>query len=169
MEPVHRRRSRDTPEYRRALAEETALVDAAELVSTALERKGRTRAWLAKQLRVRPSEITQRLSGTRNVTLRSLAAMLSELGYNLELNAADSETGDLLDDHRDAATWSHVEFTRTDVFIVSPEYTVSEVPFELPIRSRATELQPTKFRAELWREQGEHLRHYREDKIEVGA
>lgn len=80
---------RDTEESRRLLAEERLVVAATELTSEALERRGRTRTWLAERLGVRLPEISQRLSGRRNLTLRSFAAMLHELDYDLELRLAD--------------------------------------------------------------------------------
>lgn len=80
---------RDTDEYRRALAEERLVVAASELTSEALERRGRTRTWLAQQLGVRLPEISQRLSGRRNLTLRSFAAMLHELDYDLEVRLVE--------------------------------------------------------------------------------
>lgn len=80
---------RDTDESRRMLAEERLVLAASELTSEALERRGQTRSWLAERLGVGLSEVSQRLSGRRNLTLRSFAAMLHELGYTLELGLAD--------------------------------------------------------------------------------
>lgn len=80
---------RETPASLRALAEERAVVDAAELVSEALEDRRTTRKDLAEMIGVARSEITQRLSGQRNLTLRSLAAMLHELDYDLQLRVRD--------------------------------------------------------------------------------
>lgn len=81
---------RETPESLRILAEERAVVAAAELVSAALERRNVSRSDLAEALGVKPPEISQRLSGKRNLTLRSLAAMLHELGYGLQLQAKET-------------------------------------------------------------------------------
>jgi len=80
---------RETPESLRALAEERALVDAAELVSEGIEARETSRRALADKLGVARSEITQRLSGKRNLTVRSLAAMLHELDYDLQLRVRD--------------------------------------------------------------------------------
>lgn len=84
---------RDTEEYQRALAEERLVVAASELISEGLERRGRTRTWLAERLGVRLPEISQRLSGRRNLTLRSFAAMLHELDYGVELRLTDQPSG----------------------------------------------------------------------------
>lgn len=80
---------RENDESRRLLAEERLVLAASELTSEALERRGRSRSWLAERLGVRLPEISQRLSGRRNLTLRSLAAMLHELDYGLELRLTD--------------------------------------------------------------------------------
>lgn len=80
---------RETPESMRALAEERALLEAAELISEGLEVRGITRSSFAKALGVVKSEVTQRLSGQRNLTVKSLAAMLHELDYDLELRSRD--------------------------------------------------------------------------------
>lgn len=79
----------ETPESLRALAEERAVVEAAELVSEGLAARDGKRKDLADALGVARSEITQRLSGKRNLTVRSLAAMLHELDYDLQLRVRD--------------------------------------------------------------------------------
>jgi transcriptional regulator with XRE-family HTH domain len=66
-------------------AEERLIVDATEEVAGALAERGWTRARLAAALGVRPSEITQRLRGQRNLTLRSVAAMLDALDFDVEI------------------------------------------------------------------------------------
>ena len=81
----------DTPERRRLFAEEELLLAATELVAEAIEARGITRQELARRLDVRPSEITQRLSGARNLTLRTLAAMMDALGYVVSLNKRDRD------------------------------------------------------------------------------
>lgn len=80
---------RDTPEARRAYAEERALLEAAELVAESLEVRDVTRKSLAESLGIARSEISQRLNGTRNLTVRSLAAMLHELDFDLQLRVRD--------------------------------------------------------------------------------
>lgn len=82
---------RETPESLRSLAEERALVDVAELVSEAIEARRTSRKALAEKLGIARSEITQRLSGRRNLTVRSLAAMLHELDYDLQLRVRDRQ------------------------------------------------------------------------------
>lgn len=98
---------RETPESLRLLAEERAVVEAAELVSGAIEARRSTRKALAEMLGIARSEITQRLSGRRNLTVRSLAAMLHELGFELQLR--------IRDDHEDGVVWRTSAQVNTDV------------------------------------------------------
>lgn len=80
---------RETPESLRLVAEEAALLDASELVAECLEERQVTRSVLADRLGVSRSEITQRLNGKRNLTVRTLGAMLHELGYRLSFQTHD--------------------------------------------------------------------------------
>jgi transcriptional regulator with XRE-family HTH domain len=76
---------RSTPESEAALAEERLVLSATEAVEEALARAGMNKQQLAELLKVRPTEISQRLSGRRNLTLRTLARMLHVLGMRAEL------------------------------------------------------------------------------------
>lgn len=80
---------RDNPEFVRAFVEETALLEASELVAECIERRKVSRSTLAARLGIGRSEISQRLSGKRNLGVKSLAVMLHELGYRLRLEAED--------------------------------------------------------------------------------
>lgn len=75
------------PHYQAVYAEEAAMVDASELIAHALEASGLTRADLARILKVSRSEVTERLRGDRNITVRNLAATLHALGAELQLDA----------------------------------------------------------------------------------
>lgn len=75
-------------EYAAAYSEEAAMVDASELIANALERSAMTKSELARALNVSKSEITARLAGERNITVRSLAKTLHVLGENLELRSS---------------------------------------------------------------------------------
>lgn len=78
----------DDPGYSAVYAEESAMVDAAEVIAEALEANGMSQAALARALGVSRSEITERLRGNRNITVRNLAATLHALGATLELSVA---------------------------------------------------------------------------------
>jgi transcriptional regulator with XRE-family HTH domain len=79
----------DSPKEYQAYVEERLIADVTELITDALEERGWTQAQLAERLGVQPSEITQRLRGKRNLTLRSLATMLDALGYDIEIRKVD--------------------------------------------------------------------------------
>jgi len=76
-------------EERRLAARERLLLEATEAVCKALDERGMSRRELATALGVRPSEITQRLSGARNLTLRTLAEMLDALDCDVHLSVVD--------------------------------------------------------------------------------
>lgn len=76
---------RVTPESERLLSEERLILAATEQVYEAMQCAGVTKKTLAERLGVSKSEIGQRLSGRRNLTVRSLAAMLHELGCEATL------------------------------------------------------------------------------------
>ncbi|MCW2521794.1 MAG: helix-turn-helix transcriptional regulator [Frankiales bacterium] len=69
----------------RYLAEERLIFESTELVAEKMAEVGMTGRDLAKALGVSPGEISQRMSGTRNLTLRSLASMLHALGVEAEV------------------------------------------------------------------------------------
>lgn len=77
-----------TPEDEAVYAQEAAMIDASELIAVALERSGTSRAQLAKDLGISRSEVTARLAGERNITVRKLAQTLHSMGMRLELNAS---------------------------------------------------------------------------------
>lgn len=77
----------DNPDYDAVFAQERAMVDASELIARALEASGMSRADLARRLGVSRGEITNRLTGERNITVRKLAATLHACGEQLELSA----------------------------------------------------------------------------------
>ena len=77
----------DSPERDRLIAQEALVFDVTEALCRALEARGMSRAELADKLGVRPSEVTQRLSGGRNLTLRSIADMFLALDYTVQIQA----------------------------------------------------------------------------------
>ncbi|WP_458689672.1 helix-turn-helix domain-containing protein [Nocardia tengchongensis] len=80
---------RRTSETEALVAEERLVLAATEMVHEALENTGTTKKQLADLLGVRPTEISQRLSGRRNLTLRSLAQMMNALGYGIGIEATN--------------------------------------------------------------------------------
>lgn len=76
---------KDDARHSAIYAEEAALIDASELIAAAMEARGLSRSDLARLLNVSRSEVTARLRGDRNLTVRSLASTLHALGAKLEL------------------------------------------------------------------------------------
>ncbi|WP_125615963.1 helix-turn-helix domain-containing protein [Specibacter cremeus] len=109
-------------DYALAYAEESAMVDASELIADALDRSGMSKSDLARALGVSKSEVTARLAGERNITVRSLAKTLHVLGASLELRSArvhrhqDRERGRIvyMEQYRilRSRRWHPVESTR---------------------------------------------------------
>lgn len=83
----------DEPRYSAIYAEEAAMVDAAELIAEALETSGMSQADLARALGISRSEVTARLRGERNITVRKLAETLHALGNSLTLGSSVRDTG----------------------------------------------------------------------------
>lgn len=83
---------RSTPESEALLEEERLVLSATEAVYEAMEEKGVNGRQLAERLGVRPSEVSQRLSGRRNLTLRSFAAMLHVLGMRAKITIEPVDT-----------------------------------------------------------------------------
>jgi transcriptional regulator with XRE-family HTH domain len=66
--------------YERLLAQEALILDATELISELMEARGLSRAELAKRIGKARGFVTQVLSGSRNMTLRTFA----DLAYALD-------------------------------------------------------------------------------------
>jgi transcriptional regulator with XRE-family HTH domain len=77
----------ENPENRRIFEQERVLVDAAELVSTAMEFRGVNRSELANRLECSKAYITQVLRGSQNLTLKTLADVFYGLNCRLVLGA----------------------------------------------------------------------------------
>lgn len=87
------------PDYDAVYAREAAMVDASELIARALEQAGMSRADLARRLGVSRGEVTARLKGERNITVRTLAETLHVLGVRLVLDTAGVEPDRRKRDH----------------------------------------------------------------------
>jgi len=81
-------------EFARAFAQEKLIEDAGELVATAMEEHGVSKAQLAERLGTSRSHITQLLRGSRNMTLRTLADIMFVLRKEVMLVAADRDDGE---------------------------------------------------------------------------
>ena len=79
------RRQTKTPEARRLYEEERLILWATEAIAELMEKQGRTRADVAKALGTSRPNVTQLLSGSRNMTLRTLAALAHACGMRAEV------------------------------------------------------------------------------------
>ena len=84
-----------SPEADALFAEENLVLAATEIVYEAMDSAGVNKAGLAKLIGVQPSEISQRLRGQRNLTLRSLARMMHVLGFDVTLEATRRTESDM--------------------------------------------------------------------------
>lgn len=69
------KRQTETPEARRRYEEERLILWTTEAIWKAMDEQGLTRAEMAEKLGTSRANITQLLSGSRNMTLRSLASL----------------------------------------------------------------------------------------------
>lgn len=74
-----------TPDGARLMERERVLVEATEAIGEVMDRLGMTRTALAQRLDVTPANITQILSGTRNLTLGTLSDVFVALGRSLRI------------------------------------------------------------------------------------
>ncbi|MFW0790055.1 helix-turn-helix domain-containing protein [Gordonia sp. CPCC 205333] len=81
-----------SPERARSLSEERLILECSELVYEAMDRAGvATKQELAALLGVSKNEVGQRLSGRRNLTIRTLAAMLHVLGAEVSIQLKNDD------------------------------------------------------------------------------
>lgn len=77
-----------TTENRRLLREEEFILEVTELLSAMLRKEGISKVELARRLGKTKGFVTQILSGSRNLTLRTVADVADALGYKIELRAS---------------------------------------------------------------------------------
>ena len=73
------------PEYRRVYQQEKLITDVTEIIAQAMGDAGKSRSELAESLGRSRSFVTQILSGSRNLTLRTCADTLTVLGFEARL------------------------------------------------------------------------------------
>ena len=79
------KRQTATPEARRLYEEERLILWATEAIAETIEEQGRTRADVAKALGTSRPNVTQLLNGSRNMTLRTLAALAHACGMRADI------------------------------------------------------------------------------------
>lgn len=78
----NKKMDRNSPEYKKLIAQESLICDATELICERMIEVGITRADLARRIGKTRGFITQILSGKRNMTLRTL----SDLAFALDMD-----------------------------------------------------------------------------------
>ncbi len=73
------------PAMRRAYEKERAIVDVTEMIYHLMEEKKITKTQLAEKMGVAAANITQLLSGKRNMTIATVSNVLNHLGFAFEL------------------------------------------------------------------------------------
>lgn len=76
------------PQHRRVYEQESLAFEAAELISTLMDREGIKKAELAKRIGRSKAYVTQLLSGARNMTLHTFADLAFALGHQVRLSVA---------------------------------------------------------------------------------
>ena len=74
-----------TPEARRRYEEERLILWTTEAICEAMDERGLNRAAVAEKLGTSRANVTQLLSGSRNMTLRSLAGLAHACGMRAEI------------------------------------------------------------------------------------
>ena len=79
----------ESEENRRLFAEEGLILEVTESIWEALERRGWSKAQLAEALHTSRANVTQLLTGSRNMTLRTLANIAFVLGCEVHTRLID--------------------------------------------------------------------------------
>jgi transcriptional regulator with XRE-family HTH domain len=75
----------ESPERRKLYEQERLFIEATELLTEVMEKKGITRAQLAQRLGKTKAYVTQVLRGNHNMTLRTLADLFSAVEHRISL------------------------------------------------------------------------------------
>jgi transcriptional regulator with XRE-family HTH domain len=116
-----------TPEARRRYEEERLILWTTEAICEAMEERGLNRAAIAGKLGTSRANVTQLLSGSRNMTLRSLAGLAHACGMRAEFS---------LEELRESVFTPIEDYT---IAVVGPEfhYTLVESDPELRVDTTA--------------------------------
>jgi transcriptional regulator with XRE-family HTH domain len=79
-----------TPKESLAIDQEFLQVEVTEVLHEAMSTRRVNRAELARRSGITRSALSQRLSGRRSMTLKTLASMLHHLGFRLKVELVDS-------------------------------------------------------------------------------
>lgn len=85
----------DSPKMARLDAEEGLILSACEQLLRSLREAEVSKSEIAKRIGVSPAHITQTLNGSRNMTLRTFAAIAWAVGHRVDLKVVPSERMDV--------------------------------------------------------------------------
>src|SRR5262245_31664891 len=75
------------PKFRAAYACEDLIIEVTEGIALAMEKRGMTKAQLARKIKRTPAFVTQILNGRQNLTLATIAMVMNALDYKLRITA----------------------------------------------------------------------------------
>ena len=84
----------EDPEFRRMMASESLVEDAAELVARRMKEENVSKADLARKLGKSRAWVTQILAGSANMTIRTLAELMFALDSEVSLSAKNPQWGE---------------------------------------------------------------------------
>ncbi|MCX6636048.1 MAG: helix-turn-helix transcriptional regulator [Acidobacteria bacterium] len=102
------------PKRRRVFERESLAFEAAELISGLMEQRQVSKTELAERIGASKSHVTQLLTGSRNMTMHTLADLAFALGHKVEIGAheLDALAFDTLDGREEHAAEFHAEVDR---------------------------------------------------------
>lgn len=109
------------PANRRVYEQERLILWATEAVAKAMNRVGKTKADLARELETSPSHVTQLMSGTRNMTLRTLANLAHSCDCRVRIDFEPLRIGEFFEHPIQLV---HHPIARRIVQSASPEHPV---------------------------------------------
>jgi transcriptional regulator with XRE-family HTH domain len=99
----------ESPEFRKLMAVESLVVEASETIARVMAEQKVNKAELARRLGKSRAWVTQLLSGTTNMTVRTLAEVSHELGFEIKLQA--QPTGASASREKTEGGWKPVLYT----------------------------------------------------------
>lgn len=125
-----------TPEARRRYEEERLILWTTEAICEAMEKRGLNRAAIAGNLGTSRANVTQLLSGSRNMTLRSLAALAHacDMRAEISLEKLTDSVFAPIEDHTIAIVGTGARFRTADF---EPELSIDTTVLAQPRTDRS--------------------------------
>jgi transcriptional regulator with XRE-family HTH domain len=105
----------ESPEFRKLYAIEGLVTEAGEFIARLMQEQGVTKAELARRLGKSRAYITQMLSGSANLTVRTLAEVAYALGAEVRLEAVPVEAVERKQERAElpSPVWKVIEIPRS--------------------------------------------------------